>query len=320
MQCLEREGRVAYPRVAVVPVAVAPGGLGQRGGKSRHGRPRGHVREALDRQGGALEGVPVGMVDGPRPRQPGPPEARGRGQGFVGLVDVARCGQAGGPRQRAVHVVAGSEDVSGPNPATLDAERHVGVQPDRLVRACGVGDVTAPVRERPRRLGAAVIEHRLADDLDLDLTVDACSRPHQGVCGVIVRGRPGVRRDLVLALTRSHGQRVADNDPAARGVPRRGEDVGPGLVLPRRRDVDAERPQPEVPRLAVKQGAEHTGRVEARHAQPADSSVRSNQRTRVAIGQEPVILDRRERRGHRRALLTRRTCSNAAHDASRWSR
>jgi hypothetical protein len=33
--------------------------------------------------------------------------------------------------------------------------------------------VDVPVRHRPRRRGAAVVERRLADELDLDLALDA---------------------------------------------------------------------------------------------------------------------------------------------------
>ena len=200
----------------------------------------------------------------------------------------------------------GAEDVARPHPLALDAERHVGLQPDGLASAGGVGGVAAAVHEGPLGGDAAVVEHRLAHDLDLDLTVDALGRPNQHVVGVVVGGRPRVRRDLVLTLVRPHGQRVADDDPTALRVPRRGEDVGAGLVGTRRRDVDAVRSQAEVPGLAVEQGGEHARRVEARHAQPADAPVGRDQRAGVAVGQERVVLDRGERRGHRRALLARR--------------
>ena len=67
---LERERRVAHPRVAVVPVALAARRLGQRGrerGDRRSGR---HVREALDRERGALDRVAPEMVRDARPSQP----------------------------------------------------------------------------------------------------------------------------------------------------------------------------------------------------------------------------------------------------------
>ena len=222
VECLEGEGRVAHPRVAVVPVALASRRLGQRRGEGGDRCPGRHVGQALDRQCRPLERLAVGVVGDPRPRQPGPPEAGRGGQAGVGLVDVAGGGEAAGPRQCAVDLVAGLQDVASPDAAALDAERHVGLQPDGLTpprwrRRC---DGFRPRGSTRRR--AAVVEHRFADDLDLDLTVDAVRRPNQHVVGIVVGGRPRVRRDLVLALVRPHGQRVADDDPTALRVPRRG--------------------------------------------------------------------------------------------------
>ena len=247
-----------------------------------------------------------------RPSQRTPEPGRG-GQAIARLLDVVRRCEAPGPRQRAVHAVARPEDVARPRPPALDAEGQVGLQPDGLIRPGGVGDVTAAVHERPLGGDPAVVEHRLAHELDLHLTRDALGRPHQHVVGIVVGRRSGVRRDLVLPLVGSHGERVTDDDPAALRVPRRGEDVGAGLIGPRRRDVDPERPHAEVPRLAVEQGGEDARRVEAGHAQPADTSVGGDQRAGVAVGQERVVLDRREGRRHRRALLARRWGGGVAH-------
>ena len=61
-----------------------------------------------------------------------------------------RCGQAVGPGQRAVDLFARLEDVAGAHPAAFDAQRHVGLQPDGLTCARGVGRVTISVRQRPR--------------------------------------------------------------------------------------------------------------------------------------------------------------------------
>ena len=55
VQRLERERRVAHPAVAVVPVALAAGGLGQRRRERGHRRTGGHVGEALDRERRALD-------------------------------------------------------------------------------------------------------------------------------------------------------------------------------------------------------------------------------------------------------------------------
>ena len=76
----------------------------------------------------------------------------------------------------------------------------------------------------------------------------------------------------------------------------------PGSYARARRVVDAEGPEPEVARLTVEQGAEHAGRVEAREAQPVDRAVGRDQGAGVAVGQERVVGDGRERRRRRGAL------------------
>ena len=207
MQRPQGESRVTHPGVAVVPVALAARGLGQRRRERRHRGPRRRVGETLDGERRPLECLPVAMVDRRRPPQPRPPEAGGGVQACVRLTDVARYGPAPVPRQDAVGLVAPAEHVVSPNPAALDAQRHVGPQLDGLTRPCGIGDVTLPVCHRPRRRGAAVVEHRLAHQLDLHVTVDALGHPHQGVVGVDVGQRPRVRCDLVLPPPGPHGQR-----------------------------------------------------------------------------------------------------------------
>ena len=242
------------------------------------------------------------MVDRACPPQPGPPETRGGIQARVRFADVTRCGQTLGPGQRAVHLLARPQDVPGAHPAAFDAQRHVGLQPDGLTCARGVGRVTISARQRPRRRGPAVIKHRLADQLYLDLTVDGCRGAHQDMIRVIVGRGSGVRGDRVFAMRRPHGRarrapranRPACSTPSTRcssPARRRG-----------RRDVDAERTQPEIPRLAVEQRPEHAGRVEPRDAQPSDAPVRRDQRTRMAVREERIVLDRGKRRRHRRTL------------------
>ena len=65
-------------------------------------------------------------------------------------------------------------------------------------------------------------------------------------------------------------------------------------------------PSRNVARLAVEQRAEHARRVEARDAQPVDDAVGRDQRAGVAVGEERVVGDRRERRRRRGALRLRR--------------
>ena len=86
----------------------------------------------------------------------------------------------------------------------------------------------------------------------------------------------------------------------------------PGSYDPRGRVVDPEGPEPEVARLAVEQGAEHAGRVEAGEAQPVDRPVGRDQGAGVAVGQERVVGDGRER-GRRRGALGHRVVHDAIH-------
>ena len=165
-----------------------------------------------------------------------------------------------------------------------------------------------PIRaQRPLAGMAAVVEPGLAYEVDLDTAVDAVGRPHERVVRILVRWRPAVGRDRVLATARSDRQRVAHDDPARRRLPRRQQRVRPGLVDPVPGHVDPERPEPEAARAAVEQCTEHAGRIEPRDAQPVDRAVRGHQRARVAVGQEPVVGDRGERGRSRRPGRPRST-------------
>ncbi len=189
-----------------------------------------------------------------------------------------------------------------PDPVALDAERHVRSQPDRQIGSGGVRGMPVVSDQRPVGGHPAVVEVWLADELHLDVALEADDRAHQHVVGVVIGGRPSVGRDGVVTLARPHRQRVAHQRPAGRGLPGRGDDVRPGLVDARRRHVDSEGPEPERARLAIEQRSEHARRVEARDAEPVDRAVRSQKRARMAVREERVVGDRREGRGGRRAL------------------
>ncbi len=117
------------------------------------------------------------------------------------------AGQALGPRQGAVRLVTRLQDVPCPHAAALDSEREIGSEADRLSGSRRVGHMPIAVDQRPRRLLAAVVEHGLADQLDLDVSLQALDRANEHVVGVVVRRRACVRRDLVLVVPRPHGQR-----------------------------------------------------------------------------------------------------------------
>ena len=212
-------------------------------------------------------------------------------------------GQPLRPRQRAVHLVTRAQDAAGPRRVALDAERQVRAQADPLSRALGDRRPALAAVERPLGRRAAVVEHRLADELDLHDPAEAAGGAHEQVLAVVVRRRAGVGRHRVLAAPRAHDERLAHLEPPGRHLPRRDEHVRAGLVDPLGRHVDAERREAEVARLAVEQRAEHAGRVERGHAQPLDRAVGRHERAGVAVGQERVVGDRRERRRRRGALL-----------------
>ena len=75
-------------------------------------------------------------------------------------------------------------------------------EPSRIVwpPPLRIGGVSVVVDQRPLRRRAAVVEDRLADQLDLDAAFEALDRAHEHVVGVVVGRRPGVRRDHVLGL------------------------------------------------------------------------------------------------------------------------
>ena len=97
VQRLQREGRVAHPGVAVVPVALAARRLRQRGRERGHRRAGRHVGEALDRERRALDRVAPAVVGDARPAEPVAPEARRRGDPRLRLVDVGRARRAPRP-------------------------------------------------------------------------------------------------------------------------------------------------------------------------------------------------------------------------------
>ncbi len=127
----EREGRVAHPAVAVVPVALALRGLRQRGRRRRDGRTGGGVGEALERERRAVQ-MPHASD--------GPGSVRRR----ASRASSARCSRAAPPRPRG----RAGPPVRAPNRA-----RRIGARPRP---ACGVHARGCPrSRGADRSAGAA---------------------------------------------------------------------------------------------------------------------------------------------------------------------
>jgi len=117
------------------------------------------------------------------------------------------------------------------------------------------------------------------------------------VCGVC---------DHVFVIPGTDRQRVSNENPAGRRLPRRGQDVRARLVDPRGGVIDSEGPEPKASGLPVEEAAEYARRVEAGHAEPADRPIGGHERASVTVRQERIIADWRERRGCSRTPLLAR--------------
>ena len=110
VQAPEREGRVPDPGVAVVPVALPAGRLGQRGGQRGDHRPGRLVGQPLERQRRALQGPAPGVVRERPPLQPAAPQVDGalrpgrrrrRRRGAAQLLAPRKAARSSAPRPRA---------------------------------------------------------------------------------------------------------------------------------------------------------------------------------------------------------------------------
>src|ERR1700689_2155897 len=100
----------------------------------------------------------------------------------VGLLDRARAAQALGPGERAEAPLALDQRVAGTRSVALDAHAHVAEQAKRrlaLARIERVATLVARVHHFPLGRRRAVVEHRLAHELDLHLPPGALDHAHQ---------------------------------------------------------------------------------------------------------------------------------------------
>ena len=133
VQAPQREGGVAHPRVAVVPVTFAARGFRQRGGRGRHQGAGRRVGQALERERAALQVAAPRMVGELADGDPLPPTLGGLPHLRRGLVPRFRCRQLR-PRQRDVHLVALHHAGAGARLAALEAEAQVGGELERSDR------------------------------------------------------------------------------------------------------------------------------------------------------------------------------------------
>ncbi len=131
----EHEGGVADPGVAVVPVALPAGRLGQRGGGRGHHRSGGRVGEALEGERAALEVGAPRVVRELAVVQPVLPVVGRPHQLLVGVL-VVRGRRVLGPGERGEQRLALLHQGAGGGARALEAHPHVGgeLQPEVAAR------------------------------------------------------------------------------------------------------------------------------------------------------------------------------------------
>ena len=229
------------------------------------------------------------------------PVVGGLDQAVVGLGVGLRAGVVG-ERERDERGVAVVQRRERAHARALEADAQVGRQRELGRPALGGRDrlAVAAAGVLPVRVAAAVVEDRVALELDLDAAVDAADRPQQDVIGVVVGGRAAVRaRALVGVVPRADQQDVADDHPAAVRPPRRLEDHRARQVAAGGGDHRVGGAEPERPGVTVQDRAEHARAVVAGQAHPLDRATGSDERAGLTVRQEAVVRDRRERRDER---------------------
>jgi len=231
---------------------------------------------------------------------PLPPALLGLPHGVRGLGPGLRGGQVR-PAQGHEDVVALGQPRACPGLATLQAQPQVGGELEgRMVPLVRRGhrdglaiDVPGVL---PARAAAVVVEGRLAAQGQLDRAGDAAHRAQQDVPGIPVGGGALVGAGAVVGVVpRAHDQGGADDDPARLRLPRGLHHEAARHVATRRGDPHAVGREGEVPRRAVEDRAEHAGGVRPRQAHPLHRPVGRDETRRLAVGEERVVRDRRER-------------------------
>ena len=227
----QRERRVAHPAVAVVPVAFAARRLRQRGRRRGDERPGRHERQPLQHERRALQVRAPRMVWIGAFGQPATPEVPRPLDDLFGFLGGVRSAPRLRPGDRREAFLAFGHRVAPVRTVALDAHPDVAVEPEhrptagrvhrervvrvrRVVRVLGVGlELDLP----PLRRRGAVVEHRLADDLDLHLALDAFDHPHEQVVGIEVgrRARVALSRARCRAIRRSPARRPRGSSPVA---------------------------------------------------------------------------------------------------------
>ena len=300
VQTPQREGGISDPRVSVIPVAFSLWGFRERCAACRQQRPGRGVHQPLQGQRAALQICPPGMVGKVTDVDPLAPRLAGLPHLVRGFLEILRR-RVFRPAERDEHLVTLGEPGARAGLVSLQADAQVGGQAQR--RVClgvlaGAGDRLTVGRRRvfPRRGAAAVVEVRLAAHHQLDGAADAAHGAQQDVLGIPVGGGAAMGPRAGLGVVPgTHHQRVPDDHPAGMGLPGGFHDETAGQVAPCRGHRDAVRAQLEVTGATVQDGPEDARGIRPRHAQPLHGSRRGDQTGALAVGQEGVIRDGRER-------------------------
>ena len=294
----ERERGVAHPAVAVVPVPLPARRLGQRGGGGGDQRAGGGVGEAFQRQGRPLQMRAPRVVGELALVEPAAPEVGGLVDLLPRFLGVCRRWvRLAVPRQRGERGLAVVQSGERDGGTPRHAQAHVRGETQGGIVGTSVGHrlLVALARVLPARVGTPVVEHRLAVQDQLDLSLDAADRAHQHVPRFEVAGRTAVLLATAVGVDPwAHHQRVAHDEPTRPCLPGGLQDIGAGKVATTGRHEQLGRPEPERAGSPVEDGAEHAGAVGAWEAKPLDAPAGPDQRRDLAVGQEPVFADRGE--------------------------
>ena len=273
-----------------------PGGFRQRGRRRRHDRAGRGVGQRLQGQRASVDVRLPRVVRNLGRAQPVAPEIDGGVQGAERLV-LAGWNLRVTPGQDHVGRLAlgecGPAVAAGPEHAKPDAARELEFHL-RVLRG-GRHGVVPVALVGPGAAGSPVVEHRGTVLRDLSAAADACRDPDKSADRAGIRRGPVVLRAPRRVFDRADGQEVLHDQPPRRGLPgsfqhHRARDV-PALL----RHLRGGGAEPEVTGAPVQQRPEHARGVRAGQAQPLDGAVGRDQATLLAIGQQPVLGNRRKR-------------------------
>src|SRR5207302_46934 len=207
------------------------------------------------------------------------------------------------PHQGGVCALALAQRLGCMRARAFETHAKVGDEPDRnlVLAAARDGLVVSLPRVLPLRRRLAVVEDRLAVQAQLDAPDDASRRAQQDVLGLAVGWRPAIRPRAPLAVVPgpdAHGD--AHDEPAGARAPRRLEHEHARQVASPRGHLDARGSEAEAAGGTVEDGGKDARAVGTRKAHPLHPSAGCDQAVDLAVRQEGVFGDGRERAGDAR--------------------